>query len=146
MVAILEWEQHCPKADEVLENLAIAYKGQVEKDVVQNVWPGVKEDEPDQPTRVLSWRRGGTKYSISMILEPSLHIWATAWRDNEAALSHPSLKPAERILPVPTDQGVFKTTIDELLKEIKPRVRLLNLRGISQDIIVSPLSPRPLGF
>ncbi len=133
-----EFGIYCPGADEVLDNLASSKRGNVERDI------GVVEEDYS-PDRVVSWARGKTQYSVSMVVEEGeLHLWATAWRDDEQRQVRRGLTPLERSYPTPVNKEVFQTSIDDMLKELRPKVGFLNLRGAQnvEGLIVTPLTPQ----
>ncbi len=132
-MAASEWEQICPGSTEVLQNLAQVKGGELQEDH----WRDIKR----LPNRSVTWQRRGIGYSVSMIANESVSIWATAWRDLDKPLIRRSLTPALRTLTTPIDVGSFQQTLDELLKEIGPKVGLLNLRNQPNGIVISPLTP-----
>lgn len=109
----------------------------------------VSEIPDGPPNRVVTWNRGRTGYSLSLMLDDPgtdylfrWHIWATAWRDDETKHIRKAIRPVEKFIYVPVDGPSLQHTLGEMIDEIRPKVPTLNLRGnpnVDNNIIISPL-------
>ena len=131
---VLSWEQSCTGVDPILERYARRLKGEVQP------------DDSLATARVLVWDRKRASYSISMVLEGSnLNVWATAWRDSEAALERRSLRPITARVETPIDPSDLDSQLRKLLGDLRQgTAKLFDPIDIQNgEVILSGLTPPP---
>lgn len=133
--SVARWQSNCQGVDEVLEDIARRYRGDIEK------W------REDTPSRVLVWNEGDTGYSVSMMLEevdeqPPLTVYLAVWQDDEQNLQRASIQSPSEVLGTPINLEDFSTKVHGLIDTLYQQSSLFRDSPLPASVVITPLSPR----